>query len=249
MQAITKKISTGVVLAAGCGIRLADSECAGSSKLLIPVQDKPLICHSIRGLELAGCRRIIVVLGHSADDVRGAIAHSYTGSGHIEFVFNPLYKMSNGVSVLCTRNHITEDFFLVMGDHLVSDDIMTGLPGLQPPAGGATLLVDHRLDRVFDLEDATKVQEKSGRIHRIGKKIPVFNCVDIGVFSATTALFAALDVVLCEKGDASLSDGIQRLADAGLMRAAPIAGYWQDIDTPEMLAYAEKQFAFFHYAN
>ncbi len=240
MRAKMTKISTGVVLAAGCGIRLAGAECAGTSKLLIPVQKKPLICHPIRGLELAGCRRIVVVLGHSADDVRGSIANFYTGSGRIEFVFNPLYRMSNGVSVLCTQHHITEDFFLVMGDHLVSDAIMADLPAHQPPAGGATLLVDRRLDRVFDLEDATKVQEKSGRIHRIGKKITDFNCVDIGVFSATPGLFGALAAALAETGDASLSDGVQRLADAGLMRAAPVEGYWQDIDTPEMLAHAEE---------
>ncbi len=249
MRADTERISTGVVLAAGCGIRLAGAECPGTSKLLLPVQGKPLICHAIRGLELAGCRRIVVVLGHSAANLRESIARSYTGSGQLEFVFNALYKMSNGVSVQCVKEHITENFFLVMGDHLVSDDIMTALPTHEPPAGGATLLVDRRLERVFDLDDATKVQEKSGRIQCIGKKIPDFNCVDIGVFSATPGLFAALDAVLAEKGDASVSDGIQRLADAGLMRAAPVDGYWQDIDTPEMLAHAEKQFAFFQYAN
>ncbi|MCU0558961.1 MAG: NTP transferase domain-containing protein [Desulfobacterales bacterium] len=249
MRAYSKRISTGVVLAAGCGVRLAGAECPGLSKLLIPVQEKPLIWHSIRGLELAGCRRIIVVLGHSADGVREAVARAYSGGARIEFVFNPRYRRSNGVSVLCAQHHVTENFFLAMGDHLVSDDIMTGLPAHPPPDGGATLLVDHRLERVFDLEDATKVQQANGRIHRIGKKIDEFNCVDIGVFSATPGLFAALAAVLAEKGDASLSDGIQRLADAGRMRAAAVDGYWQDIDTPEMLAHAERQFAFFRYAN
>jgi 1L-myo-inositol 1-phosphate cytidylyltransferase len=245
----TKKITTGVVLAAGCGVRLAETECALPSKLLIPVRQKPLVWHAIRGLELAGCRRILVILGHAADEVRESIERTYDGNGQIEFLFNPLYKMSNGVSVLCAKDHLTGNFQLVMGDHLVSDDIMTALPACKPPPGGTVLLIDRRLDRIFDLDDATKVQERYGRIYRIGKTISDYNGVDIGVFSSTPGLFTALEAVLAEKGDASLTDGIQRLADAGLMRAAPIDGYWQDIDTPEMLAYAESRFAFFKLAN
>ena len=245
----TKKITAGVVLAAGCGARLAGAECSSGSKLLISVQGKPLVWHAIRGLELAGCRRIVVILGHAAEEVRASILGAYAGRGKIEFLFNPLYRLSNGVSLLRAKDHLAENFQLVMGDHLVGDDIMTALPMCPPPAGGATLLVDRRLDNVFDLNDATKVFEKCGRICRIGKTVADFNCVDIGVFSSTPGLLAALDAVLKKKGDASLTDGIQRLADAGLMRAAPIDGYWQDIDTPEMLAHAESHFSSFRLAN
>jgi 1L-myo-inositol 1-phosphate cytidylyltransferase len=244
-----KRITTGIILAAGCGARMAETECSLPSKLLIPVRQKPLVWHAIRGLELAGCRRILVILGHAAEEVRSSILNVYAGRSKIEFLFNPLYRLSNGVSVLCAKDHLAENFQLVMGDHLVGDDIMTALPMCPPPTGGATLLVDRRLDKVFDLNDATKVFEKGGRICRIGKTVADFNCVDIGVFSSTPGLFTALDVVLVEKGDASLTDGIQRLADAGLMRAAPVDGCWQDIDTPEMLAHAESNFSSFRLAN
>jgi choline kinase len=217
--------------------------------LLIPIGEKPLVWHAIRGLELAGCRRILVVLGHAADEVRSAIRRTHAGGSRIEFLINPRYRLSNGVSALCAQARFDGNFHLVMGDHLVGDDIMAALPRCRPPEGGATLLVDTRPQGVFDLDDATKVDAENGRIRRIGKRIADFNCVDIGVFSATPGLFTALAEVFAEKGDASLTDGVQRLADAGLMRAVPVSGFWQDIDTPEMLAHAESHFACFRLAN
>lgn len=249
MRIDTGRITAGIVLAAGCGVRLAEAECPAVSKLLIPVRGKPLVWHALRGLELAGCQRILVILGHAAEAVRSAVLATHDGGSRVEFLVNPHYRMSNGLSVLRAKDHITENFLLVMGDHLVADEIMAALPRYPPPAGGATLLVDRRVDAVFDLDDATKVQAVGGRIFRIGKRIADFNCVDIGVFYTTPALFAALEAVLAEKGDVSLTDGIQRLADAGLMRAAPVNGRWQDIDTPEMLAHAERNFSEFRLAN
>jgi len=58
------------------------------------------------------------------------------------------------------------------------------------------------------------------------------------------ALMDAMASVYARAGDASLSDGVQALAAQGKMHLADIGdGDWQDIDAPEMLAYAEAELA------
>jgi choline kinase len=104
------------------------------------------------------------------------------------------------------------------------------------------LLVDYKLDTIFDMDDATKVRVQNGRPVEIGKKLREYNCVDTGVFVATDGLMQALSTVYEAEGDAALSDGVQRLMEDGRMRTLDIEdGFWQDVDTPQMLAHAEKK--------
>ncbi|MBA4369600.1 MAG: hypothetical protein C0403_18400 [Desulfobacterium sp.] len=110
-----------------------------------------------------------------------------------------------------------------------------------PQKGGATLCVDYKLDTIFDMDDATKVFAENQVIKCIGKKITDYNCIDTGVFIGTIGLMDAIERVYQQKGDASLSEGVQVLADAGKMQALDIGDcFWQDVDTPEMLNHAEK---------
>ncbi len=45
-----------------------------------------------------------------------------------------------------------------------------------------------------------------------------------------------------QEGDASLSHGVHSLSESGKMTILDIGeGFWQDVDTPEMLVEAEKQ--------
>ena len=51
----------------------------------------------------------------------------------------------------------------------------------------------------------------------------------------------ALQGVRERRGDASLSEGVAALAAADRMAVLDIeGGFWQDVDTPEMLAHAER---------
>ena len=133
------------------------------------------------------------------------------------------------------------NFILTMADHILSDEMMHIAREHSPPEDGAILLVDYKIGEIFDLDDATKVYSQNGRIESIGKGISEYNCIDTGVFVCTPRLMSEIRRVYKKQGDASLSDGIQALANKGKMHTLDIGdAFWQDVDTPEMLEHAEE---------
>ncbi len=234
---------TGVILAAGFGSRLREGDDA-IIKPLLPVAGVPVIYRAIRGLEQAACDRIVVVIGFRGETLRSAIERDRPGAVPVEFVDNPEYRLANGVSLLAAGPHVDAEFVVAMADHVVGDEVMALAGAHHPAPGHATLLVDRRVDQVFDLDDATKVRSQGDRLITIGKQLQDYDCIDIGVFVCTHGLVAALQSVRGRLGDASLSQGVAELAAAGRMGVLDIgAGYWQDVDTPEMLAHAEATLA------
>ncbi|MFC2085731.1 sugar phosphate nucleotidyltransferase [Bacteroidota bacterium] len=231
----------GIILAAGFGSRLQGVSDETSLKPLTPVGGRPLIFRTIESLARAGCDRVVIVLGHGADAVRRSVSEAYRGSTELVFAVNPKYELQNGLSVLAARPFVGDEFVLTMADHVFGDSVMDIAAQHTPVVGGTTLLVDYKLDSIFDMDDATKVLAKDDRIVRIGKTITDYNCVDTGVFVGTSGLMDSIDEVFRSTGDASLSDGVQTLATRDVMRVLDIGpGFWQDVDTPEMLEHANR---------
>ncbi|MDP6944223.1 MAG: NTP transferase domain-containing protein [Myxococcota bacterium] len=233
---------TGVILAAGFGTRLKGVSDDTELKPLTPVCGKPLLVRTVESLERAGCARVVIVVGHGAQEVEADFRAVYPGEAEVLFAVNDRYELSNGLSVLAARPHVPGDFVLTMADHILGAEVMALASEHVPPVGGATLLVDHKLDTIFDMDDATKVlASPDGRIDAIGKQIPTYNCIDTGVFICTQGLMDAIQTTFEAHGDASLSHGVATLSGSGRMTVRDIGdGFWQDVDTPEMLAHAEE---------
>jgi 1L-myo-inositol 1-phosphate cytidylyltransferase len=234
-----RKKRTGVVLAAGFGSRLAGVSEKTRLKPLTPVAGRPLLLRTLDSLEAAGCTRAVIVLGFGAYDVQESIEDSYDGPLTLCFAFNERYDLKNGVSVLTARPFVEDEFLLTMADHVFGDEVMERARHHAPAPGGATLLVDYKLDTIFDMDDATKVLARADRVVEIGKSLTQYNCIDTGCFICTDGLMDALAAVYEAQGDASLSEGVKQLAGEGRMHVLDIEdGFWQDVDTPEMLAHA-----------
>lgn len=243
--------TTGIILAAGFGTRLRGVSDTTELKPLTLVGGLPLLQRAVRSLEVAGCKRVVVVVGHGKQDVIDSLV-GYVGDAEIVFADNPRFDLKNGVSVIAARPYLLgERFILSMADHVLGDEVMYLAGAHVPPVEGATLLVDWKLASIFDMDDATKVLAadaglgpREQKIARIGKTIPEYNCVDVGVFVCTTALMDRIAAFYAAHGDASLSEGVQALAETGKMTVLDIGdGFWQDVDTPEMLAHAEAELA------
>ncbi|MGC6418429.1 MAG: NTP transferase domain-containing protein [Bradymonadia bacterium] len=234
-------IDQAVILAAGKGTRIRRG---GQTlpKPLVRVGGLTLIKRAILTAKREGVRKFVVVVGCDGHLVRAAVENDAELTDlEIIFVENELYELSNGVSVLKARPYVDGEFFLLMSDHIVDPAIYRTLQKT-PAKDGLVLAVDHKLNTIFDMDDATKVQTgQDGEIANIGKEIEQFNAVDTGVFRCSQNLFVELDAHYQAHGDASLSNGVQQLAGKGAAMTADVGpAWWQDVDTPETITHATK---------
>jgi len=233
-------IKKGLIIAAGSGSRLRRKE-GDIPKPLRKVAGLRLIERIILTAKKSGISEFVIVVGYQKEKIIQTLSAERLGV-KITFVENPDWQKSNGLSVLAARSHLKENFVLLMSDHIFDYQILKRFR--ETPLGNNRVLlaVDSELDSIYDMDDATKVEVKENKIVSIGKALKNYNSVDIGMFIATPYLFEALEEAKNKKGDCSLSDGIQILAQRDEMGTYDIGkGFWQDVDTGLALKHAEKK--------
>ncbi len=239
-------IEQAVILAAGKGTRLRESS-DSLPKPLTSVGGVPLIKRTIMTLADAGVRRVVVVTGFMADQVRATVAEdpAYAARGlEIAFAHNAEFELANGISVMLGGRAAGGPFVLSMADHIYGVAIARLLVGCTLDEADLYLATDPRVDQVLDIDDATKVRSEAGRIVEIGKQVAMYDRIDCGVFAVGPRLLDALAEERAERGDCSLSDGVRRLARAGRARVIDIGNeLWQDVDTPADREHAERALA------
>ena len=228
-----------VILAAGNGRRLA-SVSGELPKPLVEFNGRPILEHVLTSAGRGGIEEFVVVLGCRGEAIRSVF--EYDRRFHITWVQNPEYHKDNGVSLLKARPAVSEPFLLLMADHVFEPETATALLHQPLRKGEVILAVDEKLDTIFDMDDATKVCRMGDYIVDIGKQIRCYDAVDTGMFLCSTELFDRLESCKID-GNCSLSDGMRQLAWERKLRAYDIGdATWQDIDSPEALAYARLLF-------
>ena len=228
-----------LILAAGNGSRIA-SVANGVPKPLVPLCGVPLLEHVMTTSREAGIERFVIVAGYRADLIRRWLSERSMEGISVTLIENLEYQKANGVSALAAKTELNQPFLLLMSDHIFEPKTAKALLR-QPLADDEVILaVDSKIDRVFDLDDATKVQRKGNYIVGIGKDLPGYDALDTGMFLCSPTLFDRLEAAR-KNGDCSLSDGMRRLAQDWKLRAFDIGdGHWQDVDSPQALAHAEE---------
>ncbi len=233
-----KPISDAVILMAGAGSRLA----AGGHVLpkpLIRIGGRAVFSYLIEALQRAGIKTVHVVTGRNSNALLKGLRPLIPAEMKFHPIHNPEWQKQNGISVLAARSHVPSPFFLTMGDHLFQPSIVDLLLR-EAKADELNVAIDRKVNAIFDLEDAMKVQTRGNRIVKIGKHLRDYDAIDPGAFVCPLNFFDYLERAK-SAGDCSLADGVRAMATDGKVRAIDIGdAWWQDIDTPEMLAAAEK---------
>jgi choline kinase len=231
-----------LIIAAGYGSRLRD---ISDSKPLTPIAGIPLLELGVRQARAAGAARVVVATGHEAERLEAGLPALAERAG-IEVVAARVADWSkpNGWSVIAGAERIAGNYLLMMSDHIFSGSILTRLARQGGADRGVTLAIDRRCDNpLVDPDDATWVRlDGRGFIAAIGKTIAPYDAVDCGAFLATPDLADAIRAAIAEGKAGSLSEGMQKLADAGRAATMDVGqAWWLDVDDPRAHALAEAQ--------
>jgi choline kinase len=233
------RINKAVILAAGNGRRIA-SVSGVLPKPLVNFDGRPILEHVLLAARDAGIEEFVIVHGFRGDAIRSHF--SSDARFNITWVANPDFHKNNGISLLKAREAVDGPFMLLMADHMF--DSQTAAVLLEQPLtqDEVILAVDEKLESIFDMDDATKVCRMGDYIIDIGKQIRCYDAVDTGMFLCSLVIFDLLEASKID-GNCSLSDGMRHLARLRKLCAFDIGdGVWQDVDSPEALAYARELF-------
>ena len=237
-------ISEAVILMAGEGSRLR-----GSDKIFlkpfVPVGGRPLISYTLDALLHGGIRTVNFVVGYESGRMVEQVKQLIPASLSVSFIENRDWQKQNGISLLAAADRISKPFLLTMSDHLFDGAVLGRLLD-SFDSDYLNVAVDRKLDSIFDLEDAMKVQTREDKIIDIGKNLGDYDAIDIGLFVCPLEIFDYLERAKSRSGrsDCSLADGVRLMAHDNKVRAISIGdSWWQDVDTPQMLQHAEKQIA------
>jgi choline kinase len=235
-------VSEAVILMAGEGSRLRGSD-KTFLKPFVPVLGRPLVSYSLDALTGAGIKTVHFVVGYESERMIAQLNQLIPSGASRSFIENRDWQKQNGISLLAAAGNVGAPFLLTMSDHLFDDAMVSRLldnfyPGL------LNIAVDRKLDSIFDLHDAMKVQTRRNRVIGIGKDLREFDAIDTGLLVCPLEIFDYLERATSDscQNDCSLADGIRLMAADNKVRAIDIRdAWWQDVDTPAMLRYAEEK--------
>src|SRR6266513_642687 len=190
-------VSESVILMEGEGSRLRG---AGKNLLkpFVPVLGRPLISYTLDALIRAGIKTVHFVVGYESERMIAQLKRLVPSGVSASFIENPDWRKQNGISLLAAAGHVGAPFLLTMSDHLFDGAIFDRFLVNFDPAL-LNIAVDRKLDSIFDLDDAMKVQTRGNKAVAIGKDLLEFDAIDTGLFVCPLEIFEYLERAISER--------------------------------------------------
>lgn len=194
-------------------------------------------------LRECGISDFVVVTGCYADAIEKSLGHGEKYGVSISYLHNADWKLGNGVSAYTFHRAYRqgEKFILLMSDHLFEADLIRAFLAAAEDLKDDELLLaaDRRLDKVYDLDECTKVLARGNYAAKLGKELDDFNAIDCGLFIGTGSLLVALAESI-ERGAYALTDAVNLLAGTGRVKLHFVKHSWIDVDDYESYKELEK---------
>ena len=234
-----------VIIAAGQGSRLK-SQTANSPKTLLNINGNPIIYKLLENCILPEISGVIIVTGYQHQIIEDYITNVDLNI-NIETVYNPNWKLENGLSILSAKDAIPsgENFIVSMSDHYYGPDLLKMVVKTSLDDNIATVGLDFNINNIFDIDDGMKVEVDpvdNTKISSMSKSLLKYDAIDCGVFKLDYLFFDYLSDAN-KIGKHRIMDVCQYLITIGKMGGINIGNcFWMDIDTPESLMYLRSNY-------
>jgi dTDP-glucose pyrophosphorylase len=231
------KISKAVLLAAGRGTRMRELT-ADLPKPMIKVRGKPILLHIIEGLQAAGIKNFLIIVGYHGDAVRDYFGDGTCFGLQIKYA-TQVVQDGTGRVVNLARDFVGQSpFVLSYGDILVdpgnykaivdlADEVeaIVSVKQNEDVSKGGAVFVNERME-VTDIREKLASGELASAWYNAG--VYAFRP---SIFNWTAKLQPS------PRGEYELTDAIRGLAQSGKkIQALELVGEWADVRDPEILA-------------
>ena len=231
------RIDKAVLLAAGRGTRMRELT-SDLPKPMIKVREKPILLHIVEGLQTAGIKNFLVIIGYHGDTVRNYFGDGTCFGLGINYATQVVQDGTGRVVDLAREFVDGSPFVLAYGDILVApknyqrlvdladnvEAIISVKRGEDVSKGGAVFL-NERMELV-DLREKTQPGETNSPWYNAG-----LYAFRPSIFNFTAKLKPS------PRGEYELTDAIREMAQSGKqVKALELVGEWADVRDPEILA-------------
>jgi dTDP-glucose pyrophosphorylase len=231
------KIDRAVLLAAGRGTRMRELT-ADLPKPMINVRGKPILLHIIEGLQAAGIKNFLIVVGYHGDAVRSYFSDGSCFGLQIKYATQVVQDGTGRVVDLAWDFVDQSPFVLSYGDILVDpvnyksmvnlrDDIeaIVSVKQNEDASKGGAVFVDEQMV-VTDIREKSQPGEMTSAWY------------NAGVYAFRPSIFEwTAKLQPSPRGEYELTDAIRALAQSGRkVQAFELEGAWADVRDPEVLA-------------
>lgn len=222
-----------VIMAAGDSTRMLPLS-AKRPKHLLPIVGKPLLFHTIEGLEEAGIKEILIICGYHEEKLREAVESRKWDRSSISFITQGERK-GTAHAAGHAREFVGNDSALLMnGDIMVGPGCFSGLIKYHEKSDFELTL------SVRAIEDPSAygvVLVKDGKavelIEKPTKDQMVSNLVNAGLYAIGESLWEAIEKTkLSPRGEYEITDSLRMLIERGNVGGYTLPSWWLDIGKP-----------------
>ncbi|MGH2721270.1 MAG: NTP transferase domain-containing protein [Actinomycetota bacterium] len=225
---------TVAVLAGGLGSRMTAGPGRTMPKVLLPVAGRPFLDFKLASLAAEGVERVVLLLGHRAEQVVAHLAHRSGAAGlglDITVLRDGPQLLGTGGAVRRALRELGDPFWVTYGDTYLRVPMATVEERFGDGSwDGVMTVLENR-----DAWDRSNVRVEDGRVtaYRKGAPAGTFRHIDYGLLLFDAAAFAPW-------GDGErfdLTDVVVRLVDRGRLGAFQVSARFYEVGRPE--AYVE----------